>query len=730
MGVVTQWPAAGCRIASGHVTSPHAAPASPARERGWRYRPELDGLRTLAVVVIVFFHVGVQGASNAFIMLDLFFVLSGFLVTNVVLAEVDARGGLRVGQYFARRVLRLLPAAVVAILATSVVFLLVVPQPQRLELVRDAQAALVYLANWNFIAESADYFAGDVRDSPFMHFWSLSVEEQYYIFFPLLILVWLKLAPHRERVLLGIMGVLIALSVASQVYWGQVDPSRAYYATDARLFQLLAGAAMAVAVREFAVRRRVDGGGVAWPATGRVLGIVGLLGYVLLGTELVDMSVSNRNLLATVVAGSLVLGVYTAPQSIVARGFALPWMTYLGKISYGIYLWHWPTVLVLERVFDVRPVVIAVMALVLAIAMASMSYQLIETPIRTSRRLAPFPWPAVAAGLTVSVLAAAFVVAPLLSNARTPSVRTTADTGKLVKAAVAKPSKRDLAERLEGPVPRNIDYERVKKDFGPKDRWCRPSSPQGCVVVDGDGPHVVLVGDSHALVLASGFIELAKEKGFKLSLSVVKGCPWPQGIYNTRVPREGQHKCLQARRGFYDRTLPKMNADLVVLSSLPRTSSSWQGDLLTYDGEARPPREMQQDAISRSLRMIDDAGVRAVMIKSIMGTNGWDGGGFDPLACLAQAKKQSECAVSPPLDRPVADAILESVAVQNPRADTIDVNPLICPDSPICLPVLDGDPVWRDYQHISPAAARHVRKGIWSRIQATGLLAGGSRKAG
>ena len=703
------------------MTSPQSAASPPARDRGWAYRPELDGLRTLAVVVIVFFHVGVQGASNAFIMLDLFFVLSGFLVTNVVLAEVDARGGLRVGRYFARRVQRLLPAAVVTILATSVVFLLVVPQPQRLDLVRDAQAALVYLANWNFIADSANYFAGDVRDSPFMHFWSLSVEEQYYIFFPLLILLWLKLAPRRERVLLGIMGALIALSVASQVYWGQVDPSRAYYATDARLFQLLAGAAMAVAVREFAVRGGV-GPGVTWPVAGRVLGLFGLLGYAVLGTELVGMSVSNRNLLATVVAGSLVLGVYTAPQSTVARAFALPWMIYLGKISYGIYLWHWPTVLVLERVFDVRPVVIALMALVLAIAMASMSYQLLETPIRTSKRLAPFPWPAVVAGLTVSVLAAAFVVAPVLSNSRTPSVRTTADTGKLVKA-VSKPSKGDLADRIKKPIPRDIDYEKVQKDFGPPDRWCRPSSPQDCVVVDGKGPHVVLAGDSHALVLASGFIKLAKEKGFKLSLSVVKGCPWPQGIYNTRVPNEGQQKCRQARRGFYDRTLPKMNADLVVVSSLPRTNSSWRGDLLTYGGKAKAPRRLQQAAISRTLRMIDDAGANAVMIKSIMGTGGWEGG-FDPLACLSQAKDQSVCTVSPPLDRPVADAIQESLVVKNPRADTIDINPLICPDSPICLPVLGGHPVWRDYQHISPGVARHVRDGIWAKIRRTGLLAG------
>jgi peptidoglycan/LPS O-acetylase OafA/YrhL len=704
------------------MTSPQPAPSPPARARGWAYRPELDGLRTLAVVVIVFFHVGVQGASNAFIMLDLFFVLSGFLVTNVVLAEVDARGGFRVGQYFARRVRRLLPAAVVVILATSVVFLLVVPQPQRLELVRDAQAALVYMANWQFIADGADYFAGDVRDSPFMHFWSLSVEEQYYIVFPLLIAGWLKVAPHRERVLLAALGVLIALSVVSQVYWGQVDPSRAYYATDARLFQLLAGAAMAVAVREFAVRGRIGDGGVTWPVAGRALALSGLLGYVVFGTELVQMSVSSRNLLATVVAGSLVLGVYTAPRSIVARGFALPWMTYLGKISYGIYLWHWPTVLVLERVFAVRPLVIAVMALVLAIAMASMSYQLLETPIRTSRRLAPFPWRAVGGGLTVSVLMAAFVVSPVLSSPRTPSVVTTEDTGPLVEAVASRPQG-NLAERIKRPVPKDIDFERAKQDEGPKDQWCRPSAPQNCVAVKGSGPHIVLVGDSHGRMLARAFMQLAEEKGFKLSVSIVTACPWPDGIYNTRIGSKSQERCLKARPGFYAKTLPAMNPDVVVLTNLARSSPAWQGDLATYDGKTKPLHQMQKSAIQRTVRLINDAGADAVMIKSIMGTEGWDVGGFDPLDCLAQAEDQSECTVSPPKDQPVADAIYESVAVGNPRADTVDVNPLICPDSPVCLPVLGGHPVWRDDRHITPAVARHVRDGIWARIQGTGLLA-------
>src|SRR5690606_15185441 len=134
-------------------------------------------LRTLAVVIIIFFHAGVSGWGNSFIALDLFFVLSGFLVTNVVLTEVDSTGTLRLGRYYARRVRRLLPAAVVAIVVTCGVFLLVAGPTERLERVRHSQAALVYLANWQFIAEAGDYFAGDMLSSPFMHYWSLSIEE-------------------------------------------------------------------------------------------------------------------------------------------------------------------------------------------------------------------------------------------------------------------------------------------------------------------------------------------------------------------------------------------------------------------------------------------------------------------------------------------------------------------------------------------------------------------------
>lgn len=694
------------------------APTDPRPRGTWRYRPELDGLRSFAVVVIVFFHARVTGAASSFIVLDLFFVLSGFLVTNVVLSEVDATGTLRLGRYYARRVRRLLPAAVVTIVVTSVVFVMIASQPERLALVRQAQAALVYLANWQFIADGADYFAGDIRDSPFMHFWSLSIEEQYYIVFPLLILAWWKLAPGRARVLLGALVAIAGLSIASQLYWAQVDPTRAYFATDARLFQLMAGAALAVAVREFATAH--PDGGVVWPRAGAVLAAAGLLGYVVFGTELVEMTVSHRNLLATVLAGALVLGTYTAPRSWVARAFALPWMVYLGGISYGIYLWHYPVLLVLDRVFTARPLVIAVMGLALAVALASMSHQLVESPIRTGRLLNPFSWPTVAAGVAVSVLAAAFVVPPILQSPRPPSVVQASDTTAVDAAEAAADGSR-VQRRLAGRVPDDLDFRAVAADRGPDDTWCRPSAPEDCLVVDGDGPHVVLVGDSHARMLADAFVALAEDKGFKLSMSIVAACPWGDGLLNTQASAEVADRCRDARSGFYDRALPRMDADVVVLANLARTDPDlWDGSIERHDGgPAAPLHEMQRDAVARTVDKITDAGARAVIVKSILGTGGWDDGP-DPLDCLARAERLRECVVTPPIDRPVADSMYEVAAIGDPDVATVDLNPVFCPDAPACAPVLDGVVVWRDPRHVSGEVAVEHRQEIWAAVRRTG----------
>ena len=205
---------------------------------------------------MLLFHTGWGVAGGGFIGVDLFFVLSGFLVSNVILSEVDRTGRFRLGHFYARRVRRLLPAAVVVIVATSAVFVLVSSLTRRLSLVGDAQSALLYVANWRFLLQSEDYFAENVNESPFLHFWSLAIEEQFYFVFPVLLLVLLRARKRRTAVLLGGVGLAFLLSLGAQLYWARVDPNHAYYGTDARLYQLLAGVLLAVAFRTWHVHVR------------------------------------------------------------------------------------------------------------------------------------------------------------------------------------------------------------------------------------------------------------------------------------------------------------------------------------------------------------------------------------------------------------------------------------------------------------------------------------------
>lgn len=698
-------------------------PATTSRT-GWSYRPELDGLRTLAVVAVIFFHARVGGFGGAFIGLDLFFVLSGFLVANVVLSDLDERGRVDFGRFYARRVRRLLPAAAVAVVGICVIFLLISSEPQRLAFVKQGQAALVYLANWQFIAEANDYFVDDATASPFMHFWSLSVEEQYYVFFPLLIWLVHRFAPGKGRVLLGVFGGLIALSVTSQLVSANTDPIRAYYATDARLYQLLAGAAMAVAFRELTTPR-TRSAAVRRQRLGRTLATAGLIGFVLLASDLLPMPNTARNLVATLVSLALIGGLYTSSGSLLTRLFSRPTPVYLGKISYGTYLWHWPMILLIGEVMDIRPLAVALLAGLVATALASLSYHVLETPIRRTPVLDRMNWRAVGVGLTVSLLAAAVLVRPVLSSPRTPAVvASSASTEEtpLVKELTGS----GFVSTLRKPVPkRQIDFDKVVDDTGPEPTYCGPENPEACVLVDGDGPHVLIVGDSHARMLAPGLMKAAKDHGLKVSGKVIPSCPWESGIFHGLLTDENVERCMNAGKDFYTETVPAIDPDVVVVAKYDR-GPNWNGRLVHADGsEVDWPAE-QFEAIEQTAEELAANDYTLVMVESVLGTGGWSDEGPDPLDCLARAERVGQCKVVRPPDDAFVDSFLETVAATHENAATVDINPLICPDELICSPVMKGQPIWRNDNHISGATAERISDEFWQLILDTGLVRGAS----
>ena len=254
--------------------------------------------------------------------------------------------------------------------------------------------ALLYVANWRFLAQSSDYFATDVEESPFLHFWSLAIEEQFYFVFPILLLLLTKATRRWGWALLAALGALFALSLGSQLYWARVDTNHAYYGTDARLYQLLAGVLLTVALRTWhvQVRRR----------TAELLAVGGLVLLLVLGSGLPPLSPSWRGIGAMVASVLLIAGLSLRDDGVLARGLARPVPVFLGRISYGTYLWHWPVILVLEEVLVVSPKIVAVLAVGVATGLAAASYEVLEMPIRTVSHLRRYTWSTVVAGVAAS----------------------------------------------------------------------------------------------------------------------------------------------------------------------------------------------------------------------------------------------------------------------------------------------------------------------------------------
>ena len=664
----------------------------------WAYRPSLDGLRMLAMYLIILFHTQVPWIQGSFIAVNLFFVLSGYLVTNVVLTEMERTGRLDLGRFYARRVRRLLPAALVTIIGISLVFLLVAPVVRRVRLVGDAQSSLLYVANWRFIGQANDYFAPNVDKSPFLHFWTLSIEEQFYVVFPLLILLLAKLS--RRGAMVAGLALVTAASVAAQVYWATADPIHAYYGTDARLYQLSAGALMAVALRTWPVRLPRFGA--------RALAVTGLAGFGVLCFTVVAMSQSVRGFLGTATCLMIIAGLMLDEGQPVAKVFSARPIVYLGQISYSTYLWHWPAILVMGMFLDVGPVTMAVLAAVLSTGLAAASAELLEQPIRTAKRLNRFRWSVSAVGVTACVLAALLVVPTVLERQRPPAVATQAAGGS---GAVAK-----LAAAKSEPLPKDVDWKKVDRDRG-TEKNCQGDDTERCVLRDGKGPHILLIGDSHARMMTGMFEKLAKKHGFKLSTNTVMGCPWQENLRNVQSSPERQKRCDSAREGWYDTVLPKLDPDLVIVSSLPRDSGKWKQKLEPRDGKEAPLERMVLRATRDTLDKIEKVADRTLMVQSVATPKS-----FVPNDCLTSAKDPDECVVPLTTKNRSTDAFYLALAADADDRYTVDLNPAFCPAEPLCSPVVDGMVVWRDKQHLTASFAAHQADEVWKRIEKTGVL--------
>ncbi|HEX8753244.1 MAG TPA: acyltransferase family protein [Solirubrobacterales bacterium] len=353
------------------------------------YLPGIDALRALAVLAVFFYHAGVGWLPGGFLGVDVFFVISGYLITSLLLREFRAGGHVRLGRFWLRRARRLLPAVGVLIAVTMVLAALF--RSSQLDQARgDALASLLYFANWHFVFAHQSYFEQFQNPSLFTHLWSLSVEEQFYLFWPLIFAAGMKLF-GRGKLLVGVLaGALGSLVLAWILFHPGSDASRVYYGTDTHAVGLLAGVALALVWSPIELRRHRSG-----PLVGPILDGVGVLalGYVVLNLLHVhdyDLALWHGGYLWLAIATALLLAALAHPAARLGGLLGRPAVLWLGLRSYSFYLWHWPVLALTRPGVDVslpRGVLIP-LQLALVLVLSDLSYRYVELPFRGK---APFP---------------------------------------------------------------------------------------------------------------------------------------------------------------------------------------------------------------------------------------------------------------------------------------------------------------------------------------------------
>ncbi|UIJ33818.1 acyltransferase [Allobranchiibius sp. GilTou73] len=384
------------------------------------YRPALDGLRGIAVAAVVIYHVWPNALPGGWLGVDLFFVLSGFLITSLLTTEWARWGSISLLGFWTARARRLLPSLVAMLLAVTVASHFWTLPSRRSAVSWDVVAALFYGANWRMYVSNEAYFATDVGlPSPVRHTWSLAIEEQYYLLYPLLLLALLfavrRARPQWRRHLLGVALLTLALLSAwrmQALYVPGIDPSRVYYGTDTRVFELLIGSAAGVWVggREFGGlrRRKFDtvAGYLAWPALVALAVAFAVLHDDVSALFPYGLVVLNLIAVLPIIAGA------ARRRSAVATLLAREPLRRLGLISYSLYLWHWPVVVFLGPTrLPLRGLELGATQIVVSIALASASYRFVEQPIRAGGLRSLMPTAPSSARLIGIIAVPALVVA-------------------------------------------------------------------------------------------------------------------------------------------------------------------------------------------------------------------------------------------------------------------------------------------------------------------------------
>jgi len=669
-------------------TTDAASRASDTKPQKGGFRPDVEGLRAVAVVAVLLYHAGVPFAGGGYVGVDVFFVISGYLITGLLLRELERSGTVSLARFYSRRAKRLLPLTVV-VLAFVVALSWLLFDPVRMEEVSfGVVAAGLYFMNWLLAARAADYFAAGLEASPVQHFWTLAVEEQFYLVWPILILTaawWSRRTGLRLRPVLAAAFAAVALSsLAYSVYSTQAQAGAAYFSTFARGWELALGGLLAlVPASRFGRLPRAAAG---------VMAAAGLAAIAFATLRFDDDTLfpGYAALVPTLGTAAIIAAGLRTTTAGPSRLLALGPVRHIGRISYSWYLWHWPPLVFAAAIWgDLSPLE-GVAVLAASYVPALLTNRLVERPFLHSETLTRYPRKALALGgaCTVSAVALGLVLFVV-----TPTVPEAPEGG--VAGAAALRGGYSLQESAEAvhPTPREAE----KKENRPRmyADGCHldlveTRSPE-CVYGDPSSEvTVVLFGDSHAMQWFPALEELAKERDWRLLGFSKSACPPADvRVYSTGLRRE-YRECEVWRERTLGRIVQEESPDLVVTSMLNRYRARENGRGLERDAS----NEAMVEGYASTLKTLRSTGAPVAVIEDVPRPN----------------KDVPEC-VSRSLDRLQDCAFPRSKALGEPRvnvraakevegASLIDPTPVVCPEE-TCPAVIGDVLVYRNGAHLT-----------------------------
>jgi peptidoglycan/LPS O-acetylase OafA/YrhL len=647
-------------------------------DRSSGFRSDIEGLRAIAVLLVVVFHTGAGVLGGGFIGVDVFFVLSGYLITGLLVEEFDRTQRINFAGFYGRRARRLLPAAGLMLAVTLAIGLSFYSPIEAEQLSRSATATALYGSNIWFMWQAQDYFAASVQTSPLLHTWSLAVEEQFYLGWPLLILVGLTKARSRRRIAV----VLAAVTLVSFVLCVFVTSRRqnlAFYGTPARMWEFGLGA-LAVLIPA----RRLPG------ALGRSLlgwaGLAAILGAGVFFSE--DIPFPGVAAAVPVVGTVMVLiaGAALAPTPGITALLRFPVLQVLGRLSYSWYLWHWPVLVFARTLNPTLPVWGAVLAVLVALAVAAAVHLALENPIRFNPWLTATPVRSLALGGAITIAGFGSGIAAFgLSSHLALSAR---------QAAFARAA-RDMPAYTRGCIAEYADSRLRECVFGKSD----------------SSSTVVVFGDSHAEQWLPALIPAAERHGWKVISMTKQSCP-ASGIpvYNDHLKRP-ETECAEWSKRALARII-ELRPEAVLITNavgyIKRGTPDDSFGALSY--------ATWEQHLRATLTALDAARVPTLLLRDTPRP------GFDVPTCLSRVDAHprlyadDECTIYPGVALSAGVWEAERHAVERlSHVSVLDLSDQFC-TSTQCPSTIDGVVVYRDSNHITASFASRLAQVFEARL--------------